>query len=65
MSLDPALASSEKPSDVHRLLTTWLTRHDPEDPFLRATFLAKIPRDLKKMLLAKSDCTLAQLLLCK
>ena len=57
----PLLRPGEKPSDIHRLLTSWLTGHDPEDPFLRATFLSKMPGDLKKMLLARPDCTLAQL----
>ena len=57
----PLLRPGEKPTDIHRLLTSWLTGHDPEDPFLRATFLSKMPGDLKKMLLARPDCTLAQL----
>ena len=57
----PVLRAGEKPTDVHRILTSWLTGHDPEDPFLRATFLQKMPGDLKKMLLARTDCTLAQL----
>ena len=57
----PVLRSGEKPTDVHRQLTSWLSGHDPEDPFLRATFLAKMPGDIKKMLLARTDCTLAQL----
>ena len=57
----PALRSGEKPTDVHRALTSWLSGHDPEDPFLRATFLDKMPGDLKRMLLARTDCTLAQL----
>ena len=59
--LHPVLRSGEKPTDVHRVLTSWLTGHDPEDPFLRATFLAKMPGDIKKMLLARTDCTLSQL----
>ena len=57
----PVMRAGEKPTDVHRILTSWLTGHDPEDPFLRATFLQKMPGDLKRMLLARTDCTLAQL----
>ena len=60
MSL-PSLSSGQRPSDIHRQMTSWLDTSDVEllnSEFLRALFLMKMPPDLKRMLLAhpKKKC---------
>ena len=60
----PALSPGQRPSDIHRQLTAWIPEDDAmtaESPCVRATFLRKMPEDLKKILLQASDKSLSDL----
>ena len=58
----PPLRPGDKPSDLFTALTSWLTdSQDPDNPWVRATFISKMPDDLRMMLLAYPNCTLEQL----
>ena len=60
----PALSPGQKPSDIHRQMTAWIPEDDAvtaDSPVVRATFLSKMPDDVKKMLLQHEDKNLAQL----
>ena len=60
--LSPPLRPGDKPSDLYAALTSWLRDdQDPDNPWLRATFIAKMPEDLRMMLLAYPDCSLEKL----
>lgn len=61
MSLPP-LRAGEKPTDLYAALTSWLRDdQDPDNPWLRATFISKMPEELRIMLLAYPLCTLQEL----
>ena len=58
----PPLRPGDKPSDLYAALTSWLQDdQDPDNPWVRATFIAKMPEDLRIMLLAYPDYSLAKL----
>ena len=58
----PHLRPGDKPSDLYAALTSWLTDiQDPDNPWVRATFISKMPEDVRMMLLAYPNCTLEQL----
>ena len=58
----PVLSPGERPTDVYRQLVSWLEKEEMvESAFLCATFLTKMPPDLKRMLLAKPDLSLSDL----
>ena len=60
----PALSPGQKPSDIHRQLTAWIPPEDlvtADSPVLRATFLRKMPDDLKKILLQHKEKSLDDL----
>ena len=58
----PSLRAGERPSDLYAALTSWLRDdQDPDNPWVRATFIAKMPEDLRIMLLAYPLCTLEEL----
>ena len=58
----PVLSAGERPTDIYRQLVSWLEKEEMvESAFLRATFLTKMPPDLKRMLLAKPDMSLSAL----
>ena len=58
----PPLRPGDRPSDMYTTLTSWLTdSQDPDNPWVRATFISKMPDDLRMMLLAYPNCNLEQL----
>ena len=58
----PPLRPGDRPSDMYTTLTSWLTdNQDSDNPWVRATFISKMPDDLKMMLLAYPNCNLEQL----
>ena len=61
VALSP-LRPEDKPSDLLTALTSWLTDDpDPDNPWVRATFISKMPEDLWMMLLAHPNSRLEQL----
>ena len=57
----PVLQPGKWPSDVHWNLVSWLPDDKVDCPIVRATFLMKMPTDLKKMLLAYPKMSLEEL----
>ena len=58
----PPLRPGDKPSDLYTALTSWLRDdQDPDNPWVKATFISKMPEDLRIMLLAYPDYSLARL----
>ena len=60
--LIPPLRPGERPSEMYATLTSWLREdQDPDNPWVRATFISKMPEELRIMLLAYPLCTLQEL----
>ena len=58
----PPLRPGDKPSDLYSALTSWLKDdQDPDNPWVKATFISKLPDDLRIMLLAHPDYSLEKL----
>ena len=57
----PVIRGGERPTDVLRQLVSWLDKDLAEHPFMRAIFLTKMPADVKKILLGRSDLGLHDL----
>ena len=51
----PVIRAGERPTDVLRQLVSWLDKDLAEHVFMRALFLTKMPADVKKILLGRSD----------
>ena len=52
----PPLRPSDKPSDLYSALTSWLKDdQDLDNPWVKATFISKLPDDLRIMLLAHPE----------
>ena len=57
----PVIRGGERPTDVLRQLVSWLDKDMAEHAFMRALFLTKMPADVKKILLGRSDLGLHDL----
>ena len=61
MSLPP-LRPGDKPSDLYSALTSWLKDdQDPDNPWVKATFISKLPEELRIMLLAHPEYSLEKM----